>query len=84
MIKTYKFIFYLKQRFTGNNNKQDNFKRKMPPWQSLSFDLGKLKAHSKIYRETTAGTEWSGERGEHGERIGVRSGERAESERSGM
>jgi hypothetical protein len=42
-------MFYLKQRFTGNNNKQDNFKRKMPPWQSLSLDLGKLKAHSKVY-----------------------------------
>jgi hypothetical protein len=40
--------FYLKQQFTGNNNKQDNFKRKMPPWQSLSLDLGKLKAHSKV------------------------------------
>jgi hypothetical protein len=48
MIKTYKFIFYLKQQFTGNNNKQDNFKRKMPPWQILSLDLGKLKAHSKV------------------------------------
>jgi hypothetical protein len=60
MIKTYKFIFYLKQRSTGNNNKQDNFKRKMPPWQSLSLDLGKLKAHSKVQRETMAGVEWSG------------------------
>jgi hypothetical protein len=48
MIKTYEFIFYLKQRFTGNNNKQENFKRKMPPWQNLSLDLGKLKAHSKV------------------------------------
>jgi hypothetical protein len=46
MSKTYKFIFYLKQRFTGNSNKQDNFKRKMPPWQSLSLDLGKLKEGS--------------------------------------
>jgi hypothetical protein len=48
MIKTYKFMFYLKDRFTGNNNKQDNFKRKMQPWQSISLDLGKLKAHSKV------------------------------------
>jgi hypothetical protein len=68
MIKTYKFIFYLKQRFTVNNNKQDNFKRKMTPWQSLSLDFGKLKAHSKVYRETMADMEWNGERGEHGER----------------
>jgi hypothetical protein len=29
----------LEKRFTGNNNKQDYFKRKMPPWQSLSLDL---------------------------------------------
>jgi hypothetical protein len=41
-------MFYLKQRFTGNNNNQDNFKIKMPPWQSLFLDLGKLKAHSKV------------------------------------
>jgi hypothetical protein len=50
----------------------------MPPWQSLALDLGKLKAHSKVYRETTAGMEWSGEWSEHGERSGVRSGEPAE------
>jgi hypothetical protein len=29
----------LAKRFTGNNNKQDDFKRKMPPWQRLSLDL---------------------------------------------
>jgi hypothetical protein len=28
MTKTYKFIFYRKERFTGYNNNQDNFKRK--------------------------------------------------------
>jgi hypothetical protein len=48
VIKTYEFIFYLKKRFTGNNNKQDNFKGNMPSWQSLSLDLGKLNAHSKV------------------------------------
>jgi hypothetical protein len=81
MIKTYKFIFYLKQRFTGNNNKQDNFKRKMPPWQSLSLDLGKLKAHSKVcsVRRRRA---WSGAESGVSTESGAESG--GESQRSGM
>jgi hypothetical protein len=43
----------LAKRFTGNNNNQDNFKRKMPPWQSLSLDFqaqvfSQREAHSKV------------------------------------
>jgi hypothetical protein len=43
----------LAKRFTGSNNKQDDFKRKMPPWQSLSLDLqpqvfSQREAHSKV------------------------------------
>jgi hypothetical protein len=43
----------LAKRFTGNNNKQDDFKIKMLPWQSLSLDLqaqvfSQREAHSKV------------------------------------
>jgi hypothetical protein len=43
----------LAKRYTGNNNKQDDFKRKMPPWQSLSLDLqaqvfSQREANSKV------------------------------------
>jgi hypothetical protein len=43
----------LAKLFTGNNNKQDNFKRKMTPWQSLSLDLqaqvfSQREAHAKV------------------------------------
>jgi hypothetical protein len=43
----------LAKQFTGNNNKQDDLKRKMPPWQRLSLDLqsqvfSQREAHSKV------------------------------------
>jgi hypothetical protein len=39
--------------FTGNNNKRDDFKRKVPPWKSVSLDLqaqvfSQREAHSKV------------------------------------
>jgi hypothetical protein len=43
----------LTKRFTGNNNMQHDFKRKMPPWQSLFLDFqaqvfSQREAHSKV------------------------------------
>jgi hypothetical protein len=43
----------LAKQFTGNNNKKDDFKRKMPPWKSISLDLqdqvfSQGEAHSKV------------------------------------
>jgi hypothetical protein len=43
----------LAKLFTGNNNQQDDFKRKILPWQILSLDLqaqvfSQREAHSKV------------------------------------
>jgi hypothetical protein len=46
-------IEILARAFTGNTNKQDDFKRKMPLWKSVSLDLqaqvfSQSEAHSKV------------------------------------